>query len=57
MRQIKTDLSQSAFAEQCGFTRPYMNRLERGRANPSLHVLETLASALEISLEELFRDM
>lgn len=57
LRQIHTDLSQYAFAEKCGFTHPYMNRIERGLANPSLHVLETIASALGIPIEELFKGL
>ena len=57
LRQIHTDLTQYAFAEQCGFTRPYMNRVEKGTANPTLHVLETIASALNVPIEELFKDL
>lgn len=57
LRQIHTDLTQYAFAEQCGFTRPYMNRVEKGTANPTLHVLETIASALNVPIVELFKDL
>lgn len=57
LRQINTDLSQYAFAEACGFTRPYMNRIEKGLANPSLHVLETIATALNVKIEDLFKDL
>lgn len=57
LRQVHTDLSQYAFAEQCGFTRPYMNRIEKGLANPSLHALETIATALNLPIEELFKDL
>lgn len=57
LRQIHTDLSQYAFAEKCGFTRPYINRVEKGLANPSLHVLETIATALGVPIEDLFKDL
>jgi transcriptional regulator with XRE-family HTH domain len=57
LRQFHTDLTQYAFAEQCGFTQAYMSRLERGVANPSLHALETVASALNVPIEQLFKDL
>jgi transcriptional regulator with XRE-family HTH domain len=46
--------SQEGFAERCGFARSYMSRIERGKANPSLDAIETLASALKLSVKELF---
>jgi transcriptional regulator with XRE-family HTH domain len=57
LRQFKTDLSQADFAEHCGFSRPFINRLEKGSANPTLHALETIASALDMSVEDLFKDL
>ncbi len=33
-----------------------MSRIERGRANPSLDAIETLASALKIPVSALFED-
>jgi len=36
-------VSQEALADRCGFARSYMSRIERGRANPSLDAIETLA--------------
>jgi putative transcriptional regulator len=47
-------LSQEAFADKCGFARSYMSRIERGRANPSLDAIETLANALKVPVRELF---
>jgi len=49
-------LSQEAFADQCGFARSYMSRIERGRANPSLDAIETLAAGLKVSVEDLFAE-
>lgn len=49
-------LSQEAFADRCGFARSYMSRIERGRANPSLDAIETLAGGLKVSVKALFED-
>ncbi|MBP0629948.1 helix-turn-helix transcriptional regulator [Cupriavidus sp. AcVe19-6a] len=49
-----TGLSQEAFADHVGFARTYMSRIETGAANPSLDAIETLATALRISVAELF---
>lgn len=47
-------LSQEAFADRCGFARSYMSRIERGRANPSLDAVETLATGLKVPVRDLF---
>lgn len=47
-------MSQEAFADQCGFARSYMSRIERGRANPSLDAIETLAGGLKVPVRDLF---
>lgn len=49
-------LSQEAFADRCGFARSYMSRIERGRGNPSLDAIETLASGLKKPVVTLFED-
>ena len=49
-------LSQEAFADRCGFARSYMSRIERGKANPSLDAIETLAGGLKVSVRQLFED-
>ena len=46
--------SQEDFAERCGFARSYMSRIERGKANPSLDAIETLAGGLSVAVKELF---
>jgi transcriptional regulator with XRE-family HTH domain len=51
-----TGVSQEDFAERCGFARSYMSRIERGKANPSLDAIETLASGLKVRVGELFED-
>ncbi len=50
-------LSQEAFADKCGFARSYMSRIERGGANPSLDAIETVTTALDVRLEELFQNL
>lgn len=47
-------MSQEAFADRCGFARSYMSRIERGRGNPSLDAIETLAAALRVPVAKLF---
>jgi len=49
-------LSQETFADRCGFARSYMSRIERGRANPSLDAIETLAGGLKVSVKVLFEE-
>ena len=46
--------SQEAFADRCGFARTYMSRIETGGANVSLDAIEILATALDLSIEQLF---
>ena len=48
--------SQEAFADRCGFARSYMSRIERGRGNPSLDAIETLAGGLKVQVVRLFED-
>ena len=50
-------LSQEAFADKCGFARTYMSRIETGGSNASLDAIETLATALGVSVGELFKDL
>jgi putative transcriptional regulator len=49
-------VSQEALADRCGFARSYMSRIERGKANPSLDAIETLAGGLRVSVVKLFED-
>lgn len=49
-------MSQEAFADKCGFARSYMSRVERGRGNPSLDAVETIAGALKVPPKVLFGD-
>lgn len=48
-------LSQLSLAYEANLSKSYLSDLENGRRNPSLEILNRLAKALGISLEELFR--
>ena len=46
--------TQNELAESAGVSPKHLGELERGRGNPSLKSLQSLATALELSLNELF---
>ena len=52
--RVARELSQDALALEAGVDRTYVGRLERGIENPSVGVLDRLASALQVKLGELF---
>ena len=51
----KKRYSQLDFANECGINRNYLCDLEAGRRNPTLDILERIATGFGISLEELFK--
>lgn len=53
-RRRELDLSQEELAERAELHRTYLSDIERGEGNPSLEIIEKLASALDISVVELF---
>jgi len=54
LREAK-QLSQKAVAKKARISREYLNRLEAGRYDPTLGVLQRLARALGVDLRELIR--
>ncbi len=52
LRQARS-LSQEAFADEAGVHRTYVSDLERATRNPTIRVVETLATALSVSVSEL----
>lgn len=48
-------LSQAALAAKAGITREYVNKLEAGRYDPTVGVLQRLAKALKVPVTELLR--
>ncbi|MCT8344198.1 MULTISPECIES: cell morphology transcriptional regulator XreR1 [Photorhabdus] len=56
VRYIRTasGMSQEAFADKCGLDRTYISGIERGVRNPTLEVINVIASGLQIELKDLF---
>ena len=53
-RRDELDLTQEDLAEKSGLHRTYISDIERGARNPSLIIIEKLATALDLKLSELF---
>ncbi|HZV20938.1 MAG TPA: helix-turn-helix transcriptional regulator [Hyphomicrobiales bacterium] len=52
--RVAKGLSQEALAVDAGIDRTYVSRLERGLENPTVAVLERLASALNAKIIDFF---
>lgn len=52
--RTKKGLSQEKLAELAGYHPTYIGQLERGEKNATLESVEKIASAMDISLSELF---
>ena len=48
--RLAQDLSQEELAHRSGLHRTYLSGLERAGRNPTLHVLDTLACSLGVSI-------
>jgi len=46
-------MSQDALAKKADITREYVNKLEAGRYDPTVSVVQRLAKALKVSVAEL----
>jgi transcriptional regulator with XRE-family HTH domain len=46
-------LSQQQLAEKAGISKPYLSQLESGKRNGTTDILQKLAQALNVSIEEL----
>ena len=55
IRQIRLSkkISQTEIAYRCGFDKSNYNTIEAGKRNPTIITLIKIASALEVSLEEI----
>jgi len=54
--RVARGVAQEALAVDAGIDRTYISRLERNLENPTVAVLERLASALNVQLIELFAE-
>ncbi|EDR2626672.1 TPA: helix-turn-helix domain-containing protein [Klebsiella pneumoniae] len=52
--RLQSGLSQEAFADKCGLDRTYVSGIERGVRNPTLEVINVLATGLGIEVKDLF---
>src|SRR5690242_5834359 len=52
--RVERDVSAEALAAESGVDRAYVSRIERALANPTIEVLERLASVLGIEVGDLF---
>jgi transcriptional regulator with XRE-family HTH domain len=48
-------LTQLQLSLDCGLSKSYLSDLERGQRNPTVKILNRLALALDVTIEELFR--
>lgn len=56
VRQLRlaAGLTQEDLAHRCGLFRTYMSRIETGRANPTLTMVDALATSLKVPIAALF---
>lgn len=53
--RIQRDMSIRALAEKSGVAKSHIQKIEAGRASPSLEVMCRLAEALECDLSDLYK--
>ena len=54
LRQLSAGMTQEALAERLNVSRQYVNAISCGRKNPSIDVMERIATALDVPLSALF---
>lgn len=56
VRQLRlaAGMTQEDLAHRCGLFRTYMSRIETGRANPTLTMIDALAGSLQVPVAQLF---
>jgi len=54
-RRLRLGLSQEQLADICGYHRTYIGSVERGERNITLSTLAALATALNVSANDLLR--
>jgi transcriptional regulator with XRE-family HTH domain len=53
----KKGLNQLEFSEKCGIENSHLSRLESGKREPGLYMVELLAKGLGISIAELMKGL
>lgn len=53
----KLGLSQEAFADVAGIHRTYVSSIERGKVQVSIGIADQLATALQVPLSRIWRDL
>lgn len=53
--RMKRELTQQALADACGLDIGYIGGIERGQRNPSLGVIQSIASVLRVKASDLLR--
>jgi transcriptional regulator with XRE-family HTH domain len=54
-QRLARNISVAELARLCFMDKPNLLRIEKGRVNTSIYILNKIAQALEINLEELFK--
>jgi transcriptional regulator with XRE-family HTH domain len=50
---LEREISQVQLAKQISMSRPFLNRILRGRSSPSLRTCDKIASSLKVNLSDL----
>lgn len=53
--RLKKGLSQQQLADACGLDISYVGQIERGQRNPTLGVMQGMASVLDVRLSEVLK--
>lgn len=58
LHRIRSDkgVSQEALSMNAGYYRTYVNKIENGKYSPSMHTIWRLVYALQMTLEDFFKD-
>ncbi|GAB2840732.1 helix-turn-helix domain-containing protein [Ferruginibacter profundus] len=54
--RVSKNMTQNQLAMECDFEKASLSRIESGKSNPTIRTLYKLSKALEISLEDFFKD-
>jgi transcriptional regulator with XRE-family HTH domain len=54
--RLKKNLTQNQLAIECNFEKASMSRIESGQSNPTIRTLYKICAALDIHINELFKD-